>query len=162
MPHGAVAEGVMTTKREFRAGACAALLAALLPGAAAAACVAVPVTENRVAVPGTGPILDVRAAGRWTAEAGAPRRVGPGGHPGGAAPDGAALIAPPCGLGALIVANAARRVWDHESLRRGALGALLAGAPLEPGPLRARIDDAPGGLGGNAGAVTLGIERAGG
>lgn len=141
----------------MRAAALAALLAlAALP--AAAACVDIDATEDWVALEIEGAVLDVYAAGQWTADAGRLRPVGPAGHPADAEAADGVRLAPPYALGALILANGERRVWDYRTLQRAALGALVSGQPFVPGNLYARINDTAGGLGDNAGSVTLCIE----
>jgi len=132
----------------------------LAPVAAGAACVDVPATSDWVPVGGEGVILDVHAVGTWTAEDGVLAPVGPGGHDRSVSAGEGARIVPPYPLGALVIANGERRVWDYETLRRTALGAMMAGQGFAPGLLYARINDTPSGLGDNAGAITLCIEIA--
>ncbi len=131
------------------------LLALLVAHPAAAACVDIRADGDWRALPGSGPILDAYAAGTWAV--GERRRVGPGGYPnGGEAP----RIAEAYPLGALLIANQARRVWSYRDFGRTVMGALLAGSRFAPGPLYARINHTPGADAGNSGAITLCLERA--
>jgi len=127
---------------------------------ALAACVDVAATGDWVEIPVSGPIVEVYAVGRWTAEDGTLDYVGPEGHDASLGARDGTRIAPPYAYGALLIASAERRVWDYESLKRASLGAMLAGQAMQPGPLFARINDTPDGLADNAGTVTLCIETA--
>ncbi len=131
----------------------AVLALALAGGSAAADCVEVPARSDWVALPSDGPILDAYAAGSWSAGAEL-GRVGARGYAEAEAP----RVAEVYPLGALLIASAAKRVWSYADFSRTVMGAMLAGRPFAPGPLYARINDAPDGLADNSGSITLCLE----
>ncbi|MGF1447081.1 MAG: hypothetical protein ACFBRM_12905 [Pikeienuella sp.] len=138
----------------------ASLIAGLLAvaGTAQAACVDIAADGDWRALPGTGPIIEVYAAGTWRADP-ALRPVGPGGHLGEDTAAAAPRIAQGYPLGALLIANEAKRVWSYRDFGRVVMGGLLSGRLVTTGRLFARINDAPDAMADNSGAVTLCLER---
>ncbi|GMG85264.1 hypothetical protein LNKW23_44820 [Paralimibaculum aggregatum] len=113
-----------------------------------------------MALPARGALLDVHAAGTWTARPEL-RRTGAQGHPADAVPAGAPpRIAEAYPLGALLIASQSKRVWSYRDFSRTVMSAMIAGQPMVTGPLYARINDAPDGLADNEGSLTLCLETA--
>jgi hypothetical protein len=106
-------------------------------------------------IPADGPILEVYAAGLWSADP-ALWRVRVRGH--GDIDRPCVTAADP--FDALLIPNPARRVRSDRDLEQSAMGALLGGRPMRAAALHAPINDSPDGLADNDGSVILCIETA--